>query len=93
MDKNYLKLRDILNIFDGLSDICIWLDGTSDDDEPQYRGVAMDCPFWLSELFLYKGLDDDYCALSVRKDDDEHNTALLIVSVTEDKTKALCKTL
>lgn len=89
MDKKYLKLRDILKIFDGLSDICVWEDSGMEEDDPAFEGTAMNCPFWLSEQYLYNGLDDDYCALSVRLVEKDRPKSVLVVSVTEDGEKAI----
>lgn len=86
-----MKLSDLLDILDPLSDICVWYDDMmTDEDEPQYSGVAMDCPYWLASAYIYKGLEDNDCALSVRtSENDDRKVGLLVVSVTSEKEKAI----
>lgn len=82
------KLRDILILLEPLADIVVWCDEI-DADEPAYQGSAMDCPFHLSELYLYKGLNDEECALDVRGGSPTHPA--LIVSITADELEGVEK--
>ena len=47
----------------------------------------MDCPYWLSKLYLYNGLEDGDYAISVRGK--ENGSGVLVISVTEDRGKAI----
>ena len=82
-----IKLYDLLKILDPLSTISvIYIENTEDD--PDYEGCAMDCPFWLSDLFLCRGLEDDEFALSVRGSDKE-SSGVLVITVTDSEDKAI----
>ena len=82
-----IKLYDLLKILDPLSSISvIYVENTEDDSE--FMGCAMDCPFWLSDLFLCRGLEDDGFALSVRGSDKE-SSGVLVISVTDNEDKAI----
>lgn len=80
-----MRLRDLLNILDPLSNIAIWFSEDDDEDGPTYEGSAMDCPYWLSELYIYNGLEDGECALSVRGNG--QGGGVLVISITNDTTK------
>ena len=82
-----IKLHDLLKILDPLSTISvIYVENT--EDYSDFIGCAMDCPFWLSDLFLCRGLEDDEFALSVRCSDKE-SSGVLVISVTDSEDRAI----
>ena len=82
-----IKLYDLLKILDPLSTISvIYIENA--EDNPDYEGCAMDCPFWLSDLFLCRGLEDDEFALSVRGSNKE-SSGVLVITVTDSEDRAI----
>lgn len=82
-----IKLYDLLKILDPLSIISVFYIENGEDNS-DYEGCAMDCPFWLSDLFLCRGLEDDKFALSVRGSDKE-SSGVLVITVTDSEDKAI----
>lgn len=82
-----IKLYDLLKILDPLSTISVFYIENGEDNS-DYEGCAMDCPFWLSDLFLCRGLEDDEFALSVRGSDKE-SSGVLVITVTNSEDKAI----
>ena len=79
-----MKLSELLDVLDPLSDLVVWTKDQEEleEDDPAFKGIALDCPYWLSKYNLYSGLDDGDCMISVRKDFEKDN-AVLVVSVEE----------
>lgn len=55
-----MKLRDLFEYMDPLTDVLIWykenLDLYENDEEaePDYHGCIIDTPYWLTELYIVK---------------------------------------
>ena len=80
-----MKLSELLDVLDPLSDMVVWTKDQEEleEEDPAFKGIALDCPYWLSKCSLYKGLDEGDHMISVRRDSNR-DKAVLVVSVKED---------
>lgn len=73
-----MKLGDLLTMLEDTATIVVWHEDDSDED-PTYRGAAMNCPWWVSQCEIYGGLDC-HKMMDVRLSD---GAAILVVTVKD----------
>lgn len=78
-----IKLADLLDIMADDIPIIVWTEeDIYESPVPTFCGLTKNCPYRLSKMIVYKGLDDGDFGIDLRQD---NGKGFITFSVTEEK--------
>lgn len=80
-----IKVKAILENYFFLGRVKIIYSEDDGSEETYYDGTALDCPYWIADLYIDTDINGEGLGVEIDKDKDGKPEALLTIYIREDK--------